>query len=164
VHHRTILIYHHSNATIFKFIILKFVYRSTCFGRFPASHQELNDCSGSLWFYLRIVVTGMLCSWSGRPNGMARMAQMFMNAFVRSEGYFKISMIEDSCKNRSLLPDVRKRIPFLLWETYGVCRWIRSVRTCGFMCPVPFVVLGWKLIAVQNVAYYVEFLFVFTVA
>jgi hypothetical protein len=28
----------------------------TCFGRFPAHHQELNDCSGSLWFYLRIMV------------------------------------------------------------------------------------------------------------
>jgi hypothetical protein len=37
------------------------------FGRFPAHHQELNDCSGSLWFYLRIVVTAVLCSWSGWP-------------------------------------------------------------------------------------------------
>jgi hypothetical protein len=36
----------------FEFIILTFVYSSTCFGRFPAHHQELNDCSGSLWFYL----------------------------------------------------------------------------------------------------------------
>jgi len=42
------------------------VYSSTCFGRFPAHHQELNDCSGSLWFFLRIVVIVMLCSWSGR--------------------------------------------------------------------------------------------------
>jgi hypothetical protein len=39
----------------FQFIILKFVYSSTCFGCFTAHHQELNDCSGSLWFYLRIV-------------------------------------------------------------------------------------------------------------
>ena len=53
----------------FTFIILTFVYSSTCFGRFPAHHQELNDCSGSLWFYLRIVVTVVLCSWSGRPAG-----------------------------------------------------------------------------------------------
>jgi hypothetical protein len=37
------------------------------FRAFPAHHQELNDCIGSLWFYLRIVVTVMLCSWSGRP-------------------------------------------------------------------------------------------------
>ena len=37
------------------------------FGRFPAHHQELSDYSGSLWFYLRIVVTVVLCSWSGRP-------------------------------------------------------------------------------------------------
>jgi hypothetical protein len=26
------------------------------FQAFPAHHQELNECSGSLWFYLRIVV------------------------------------------------------------------------------------------------------------
>jgi len=30
---------------------------------------ELSDCSGSLWFYFRIVVTVVLCSWSGRPAG-----------------------------------------------------------------------------------------------
>jgi hypothetical protein len=35
----------------------------------PTHHQELNDCTGSLWFYLRIVVTDVLCSWSGRPAG-----------------------------------------------------------------------------------------------
>jgi hypothetical protein len=33
----------------------------------PAHHQELNDCGSSLWFYLRIVVIAMLCSWSGLP-------------------------------------------------------------------------------------------------
>jgi hypothetical protein len=67
VHHRTIQINHQPDATIFQFNILTFVYSSTCFGRFSARHQELNDCSGSLWFYLRIVVTVVLCSWSGRP-------------------------------------------------------------------------------------------------
>ena len=50
-----------------QFIILTFIYSSTCFGRSPAHHQELNDCSSSLWFYLRIVVIDVLCSWSGRP-------------------------------------------------------------------------------------------------
>jgi hypothetical protein len=50
-------------------VILMFVYNSTCSGCFPAHHQELNDCSGSLWFYLPIVVTVVLCSWSGRPAG-----------------------------------------------------------------------------------------------
>jgi hypothetical protein len=66
VHHRTIQINHKPDATIFQFIIPTFVYSSTCFGRFPAHHQELNDCSGSLWFYLRIVVIVVLYSWSGR--------------------------------------------------------------------------------------------------
>jgi hypothetical protein len=56
VHHHTIQINHQPDKTIFQFIILKFIYSSTCFGRFPAHHQELNDCSGSLWCYLRIVV------------------------------------------------------------------------------------------------------------
>ena len=51
-----------------KFIILTFVYSSTSFGLFPAHHQELNDCSGSLCFYLRIVVITVLCLWSGRHD------------------------------------------------------------------------------------------------
>jgi hypothetical protein len=67
VHHRTVQRNHQPDATIFQFIILTFIYSWTCFGRFPAHHQELNDYSGSLWFYLRIVVTAVLCSWSGRP-------------------------------------------------------------------------------------------------
>jgi len=33
----------------FYFIILTFIYSSTYFGRSPAHHQELNDCSSSLW-------------------------------------------------------------------------------------------------------------------
>jgi hypothetical protein len=53
---------HQPDATIFQFIILMFVYSSTCFGHFPTHHQE-----GSLWFYLRIMVTVMLCLWSGWP-------------------------------------------------------------------------------------------------
>jgi len=43
-----IQINHQPDATIFQFIILRFIYSSTCFGRFPSHHQELNDCSGSL--------------------------------------------------------------------------------------------------------------------
>jgi hypothetical protein len=57
-----IQINHQPDATVIQFIILTFVYSSACFGRFPAHHQELNDCSGSLWFYLRIVVIVVLCS------------------------------------------------------------------------------------------------------
>jgi hypothetical protein len=41
-------------------IILTFIYSSTYFGRPHAHHQELNNCSSSLWFYLRIVVMAVL--------------------------------------------------------------------------------------------------------
>jgi len=68
VHHHTIQINHQPDTTIFQFIILTFIYRSTCFGRSPAHRQELSDCSSSLWFYLHILVIVVLCSWSGRPN------------------------------------------------------------------------------------------------
>jgi hypothetical protein len=64
-----IQINHQPDTTIFQFIILTFIYSSTCIGRFSAHHQELNDCSDSLCFYLRIVVIVVLCSWSGRPAG-----------------------------------------------------------------------------------------------
>ena len=67
--HCIIQINHQPDATIFQFIILTFIYSSTCIGPFPAHHQELNDCSGTLWVYLRIVVKVVLCSCSGRPAG-----------------------------------------------------------------------------------------------
>jgi hypothetical protein len=50
MHHRTIQINRQRDATIIQFIILMFVYSSTFFGCFSAHHQELNDCSGNLWF------------------------------------------------------------------------------------------------------------------
>jgi len=43
-----------------QFIILTFMYSSTCFGRPHAHHQKLNNCSSSLWFYLRSVVIAVL--------------------------------------------------------------------------------------------------------
>ena len=68
VHLRTFQINHQPDATVFQFFILTFIYSSTCFGRFPSHHQEFNDCSGSLWFYLPIMVIVVLCSCSGRPR------------------------------------------------------------------------------------------------
>ena len=53
-----------------QFIILTFIYSSTCFGRPHAHHQELNNISNSLWFYLRIVVIAVLLVVVGQagPN------------------------------------------------------------------------------------------------
>jgi hypothetical protein len=44
----------------FQFIILMFIYNLTYFGRSHAHQQELNNCSSSLWFYLRDVVIAVL--------------------------------------------------------------------------------------------------------
>jgi hypothetical protein len=48
------------------------------FRTFLAHHQELNDCSGSLWFYLRILVIDVLCSSSGRPVATAVIKLLMM--------------------------------------------------------------------------------------
>jgi hypothetical protein len=36
------------------------MYSSTCFGRPHAHHQELNNCSSSLWFYRWSVVIAVV--------------------------------------------------------------------------------------------------------
>ena len=51
-----------------QFIILTFMYSSTCFGRPHAHYQELNNCSSSLWFYLRSVVIAVLFVVVGPDN------------------------------------------------------------------------------------------------
>jgi hypothetical protein len=43
-----------------QFFILTFIYNSTCFGRPHAHYQEVNNCSSSLWVYLRFVVVAVL--------------------------------------------------------------------------------------------------------
>ena len=52
----------------FQFIILTFIYSSTCFGRPHVHHQELNNCSSSLWFYRWNVVVAMLLFVFGPVN------------------------------------------------------------------------------------------------
>jgi hypothetical protein len=66
VHHRTIQINHQPDATTFQFIILTFIYSSTCFGRSIAHHQELMTPVAASGFAFRIVMIAVLCSWSGR--------------------------------------------------------------------------------------------------
>ena len=48
------------DATISPVYYLTFVYSSTCLGRPHAHHQELNNFSSSLWFYLRTVGIAVL--------------------------------------------------------------------------------------------------------
>jgi hypothetical protein len=60
VHHHTIQINHQLDATNSPVYYLTFIYSSTCFGHPHVHHQELNNCSSSLWFYLRSVVIAVL--------------------------------------------------------------------------------------------------------
>jgi hypothetical protein len=46
----TIQINYQPDATIFQFFILAFIYSSTCFGRFPAHHQELMTAAAASGF------------------------------------------------------------------------------------------------------------------
>ena len=55
-----IQINHQLDATISPVFYLTFIYSSTCFGRPHVHHWELNNCSSSLWFYLRSVVITVL--------------------------------------------------------------------------------------------------------
>jgi len=54
-----------------QFIILAFIYSLICFGRPHAHHQELNNCSSSLWFYrwsLVVTVLLVVVGPAGRPD------------------------------------------------------------------------------------------------
>jgi len=66
-----IQINHQPDATISLVYYLTFIYSSTRFGHPHAHHQELNNCSSSLWFYLRSMVVALLLvvvGLAGRPN------------------------------------------------------------------------------------------------
>jgi len=97
VYHRAIQINHQPDATIFQFIMLTFIYSSTCFGRFPAHHQELNDCSGSLWLYLRIVVA------VGRPR------LRWLDQEEEDLKKMKVSNWRENCKDRRLWNEIVKQ-------------------------------------------------------
>jgi hypothetical protein len=72
VHLHTIQINHQIDATISPVYYLTFIYSLTCFERLHAYYlQELNNCSSSLWFYLRSVVIAVLLVVvrpAGRPK------------------------------------------------------------------------------------------------
>ena len=54
-----------------KVYYLTFMYSSTCFGRPHAHHQELNNCSISLWFYRCSVVVAVLLAGPTTTNSTA---------------------------------------------------------------------------------------------
>ena len=70
-----------------QFIILTFVYSSTCFGRPHAHHLELNNCSSSLWFYRWSVVVAVLLVVIGpaRPQTTALVSPLSEG---KTSGYY----------------------------------------------------------------------------
>jgi hypothetical protein len=62
---------HQLDATISQVYYLTFMYSSTCFGRPHAHHQDLNNCSNSLWFYRWSVVIAVLLAVVGPANSTA---------------------------------------------------------------------------------------------
>jgi hypothetical protein len=78
VHQRTIQINHQPAATVFQFIILTFVYSSTCFGRFPAHHQELNGCSGSRPARPTTNTARLSPRYEGKPEAATAVIELLM--------------------------------------------------------------------------------------
>jgi len=66
VHHHTFQINQPTRCNNLSSLLLTFIYSSTCFGRPCAHHQELNNCSNSLWFYLRSVVIAVQINVSNK--------------------------------------------------------------------------------------------------
>jgi hypothetical protein len=85
MHHHTIQIDYQPDATIPQFIILRFIYSSTCFECSSAHNQEL-DCSSGLWFYLRNVVIAVLCLWSGQMARRQTQHDYHHDTKVKPEG------------------------------------------------------------------------------
>jgi hypothetical protein len=61
-----------------RFIILTFIYSSTCFRRPHAHHQELNNCRSILWFYLRSVVIAVLLVVVGPVHNAKRTGHIML--------------------------------------------------------------------------------------
>jgi hypothetical protein len=55
------------------------------FRAFSTHHQELNNCSGSLWFYLCIIVAVVLYSWLGWPSRPQTQHDYHHNTQVKPE-------------------------------------------------------------------------------
>jgi hypothetical protein len=65
-----------------KFYYLTFMYSSTCFGRPPAHHHELNKCSNSLCFYRWSMVVAVLLVFGG-PAGSTEHDHSTITTFQR---------------------------------------------------------------------------------
>ena len=68
LHYHTIQINQPTRCNNLSSLLLDVIYSSTCFGRPHAHHQELDNCSSSLWFNRCSVVIAVLLVGRGRAG------------------------------------------------------------------------------------------------
>jgi len=68
MHHPTFQINQSTRCNNFSSLLLYVYVQLNMFGRHQANHQELNNCSSSLWFYPRSMVIAVLLVVIG-PDG-----------------------------------------------------------------------------------------------
>jgi hypothetical protein len=73
VHHHTFNWINQPDASVSQVYYLSFKYSSTCFGHPHAHHQELNNCSNSLWF---TVGTLLSPSSDGKPEAATAVVEL----------------------------------------------------------------------------------------
>jgi hypothetical protein len=83
-----------------------FMYGSTYFGRAHAHHQELNNCSSSLWFHHLNVVVAVLLAVVGQADRPAGLPDHGLWEIVASSWliYWKCVMMHGVAKFKSLCP------------------------------------------------------------
>ena len=81
-----------------KFYYLTFMYSSTCFRRTPAHHQELNNCSSSLWFYRWSVVVAVLLVVVG-PDRPRPTSLLPPRSYGKSQAAAAVVAPDDGCED-----------------------------------------------------------------
>jgi len=105
------------DAAVSQVYYLSFKYSSTCFGHPHAHHQELNNCSSSLWFYRWRVVVAVLLVVVG-PAWPRPTAPLWPSSDGKPEAATAIVVA----------PDMGMRMPKTFWAVFK--RQVINLRDC----------------------------------